>query len=106
MGILEGNIAQAILDAVNGFFGADEGTARDLPTGKNAEELSAMKAEYERQTGQSLEEKLSNWDDADADVALRLLNPPEDDDDQAQAGASAEILYLAVVPTRRPYAVN
>ncbi|NOJ96007.1 hypothetical protein HMI51_24115, partial [Corallococcus coralloides] len=100
VGLMQGNPAQAdaarLREAMGGFFGADESGVRDILQGKTPEQLNALKAEYQRQTGQSLDAQVRRWDGGDRDVTLRLLNPPAADDAKGQAEASAERLFLAM----------
>ncbi|TSC34170.1 annexin [Corallococcus sp. Z5C101001] len=100
IGMLQGNPAQAdaarLREAMGGFFGADESGVRDILQGKTPDQLTAIKAEYQRQTGQSLEDQVRQWDGGDRDVTLRMLNPPAADDAQGQAEAAAEKLFLAM----------
>ncbi|WP_375757223.1 annexin [Corallococcus exercitus] len=100
VGLMQGNPAQAdaarLREAMGGFFGADESGVRDILQGKMPDELAAIQAEYQRQTGQSLESQIQGWDRGDRDVTLRLLNPPAANDTQGQAEATAERLHLAM----------
>ncbi|MCY1017108.1 hypothetical protein [Pyxidicoccus sp. MSG2] len=100
MGLLQGNSAQAdtarLRDSMDGVFGADEKAVRGVLEGKTPEQLDAIKAEYQKQTGKSLESEVRKWGGADAEVTLRLLNPPKEGDTKAQAEASAERLHLAM----------
>ncbi|WP_163992362.1 annexin [Pyxidicoccus caerfyrddinensis] len=100
MGLLQGNSAQAdaarIRGALDGLFGADEDAVRGVLEGKTPEQVEAIKAEYQKQTGKSLEREIRGWDGADKDVTLRLLNPPKEGDTKAQAEASAERIHLAI----------
>ncbi|QAT83287.1 hypothetical protein EJ065_1689 [Corallococcus coralloides] len=100
VGLMQDNPAQAdaarLRQAMGGFFGADESGVRDILQGKTPEQLNALKAEYQRQTGQSLDAQVRQWDGGDRDVTLRLLNPPAADDAKGQAEAAAERLFLAM----------
>ncbi|RKH67092.1 hypothetical protein D7W81_14415 [Corallococcus aberystwythensis] len=100
MGLLQGTPGQAdaarIRDAMSGWTGADEKGVRKVLEGKTPAQLDAIKSEYQRQTGKSLETEIRNWGGADADVTLRLLNPPAAGDKKAQAEAAAEKLHLAM----------
>ncbi|WNG44440.1 hypothetical protein F0U60_10210 [Archangium minus] len=100
MGLLQDNPAKAdaarLTSAMNGFFGVDEEGVRNVLEGKKPEELAAIKAEYQKLTGKSLEDQIRKWDGPDKDVTLRLLNPPKEGDKKAQAEASAEKLHLAM----------
>ncbi|HZI11291.1 MAG TPA: XopAJ/AvrRxo1 family type III secretion system effector zeta toxin [Myxococcus sp.] len=101
MGLIQGTPGQAdaarVTQAMNGFFGADEKGVREVLQGKTPDELKAIKAEYARQNdGRSLEADVRKWGGADADVTLRLLNPPAAGDKKAQAEAAAERLHLAM----------
>ncbi|MCE9666392.1 hypothetical protein LY474_01085 [Myxococcus stipitatus] len=100
MGLMKGNPSQAdaarIRDAMSGWTGADEDGVRKVLEGKTPEQLQAIKSEYQRQTGKSLESEIRGWGGADADVTLRLLNPPAPGDAKAQAQAAAEKLHLAM----------
>ncbi|MFP2933415.1 annexin, partial [Pyxidicoccus sp. 3LG] len=100
MGLLQGNSAHAdaakIRGALDGTFGADEDGVRAVLEGKTPEQVEAIKAEYQKQTGKSLESEIRGWDGADKDVTLRLLNPPKEGDAKAQAEASAERIHLAI----------
>ncbi len=81
---------------MNGFFGADEEGVRAVLEGKTPEQLAAIQAEYQKQTGKSLEADVRDFGGADAEVTLRLLNPPKEGDRKAQAEATAERLHLAM----------
>ncbi|WP_404364629.1 annexin [Corallococcus coralloides] len=100
VGLMQGNPAQAdaarLREAMGGFFGADESGVRDILQGKTPEQVNAIKAEYQKQTGQSLDAQVRKWDGGDRDVTLRMLNPPAADDAKGQAEASAERLFLAM----------
>ncbi|RKG68420.1 hypothetical protein D7V80_12380 [Corallococcus sp. CA054B] len=100
VGLMQGNPAQAdaarLREAMGGFFGADESGVRDILQGKTPEQINAIKAEYQKQTGQSLDAQIQKWDGGDRDVTMRLLNPPAADDAKGQAEASAERLFLAM----------
>ncbi|WP_147446408.1 XopAJ/AvrRxo1 family type III secretion system effector zeta toxin [Corallococcus sp. CA047B] len=100
MGLLQGNPGQAdaarIRESMSGWTGADEKGVRKVLEGKTPDQLTAIKAEYEKQTGKSLESEIRGWGGADADVTLRLLNPPAPGDKKAQAEAAAEKLQLAM----------
>ncbi|NNB88732.1 annexin [Corallococcus exiguus] len=100
MGLLQGTPGQAdaarIRDAMSGWTGADEKGVRKVLEGKTPAQLDAIKSEYQRQTGKSLESEIRGWGGADADVTLRLLNPPAPGDKKAQAEAAAEKLNLAM----------
>lgn len=100
VGLMQGNPAQAdaarLREAMGGFFGADESGVRDILQGKTPDQLTAIKAEYQRQTGKSLEDQVRGWDGGDRDVTLRMLNPPAADDAKGQAEATAERLHLAM----------
>ncbi|RKH51723.1 hypothetical protein D7Y23_09415, partial [Corallococcus sp. AB050B] len=100
IGLMQGNSAQAdaarLREAMGGFFGADESGVRDILQGKQPDEVNAIKAEYQRQTGQSLDTQVRGWSGGDRDVTLRMLNPPAANDAAGQAEASAERLFLAM----------
>ncbi|MBN8468982.1 annexin [Corallococcus exiguus] len=100
IGLMQGNPAQAdaarLREAMGGFFGADESGVRDILQGKTPDQVNAIKAEYQKQTGQSLDAQVQKWDGGDRDVTLRMLNPPAADDAKGQADASAERLFLAM----------
>ncbi|RKH89752.1 hypothetical protein D7Y21_09135, partial [Corallococcus sp. AB045] len=100
VGLMQDNPAQAdaarLREALGGFFGADESGVRDILQGKTPDQINAIKAEYQKQTGQSLDAQVRTWDGGDRDVTLRMLNPPAADDAKGQAEASAERLFLAM----------
>ncbi|WP_126934775.1 annexin [Corallococcus sp. AB018] len=100
MGLLQDNPAKAdaarLTSAMNGVFGADKSGVRAVLEGKKPDELAHLKAEYQKLTGKSLEDEIRKWGGADKEVTLRLLNPPQEGDTQAQAEANAEKLKLAV----------
>ncbi|WNG39397.1 annexin [Archangium violaceum] len=99
-GMLEGNTAAAsaaqINSATQGWLGTDEGAILDVLKNTKPEDLPALKAEYQKQTGRSLEAEVKSWGGADSEVGLRYLNPPAANDKAGQAKAAAEQLHRAL----------
>jgi type III secretion translocon protein HrpF len=99
-GLLEGNTAAAsaaqIRSATQGWFGPDKNAIIDVLRNTKPEELPALQAEFQRQTGRSLESEVRGWGGNDAAVALRYLNPPAANDRAGQARADAERLHRAM----------
>ncbi|QSQ23333.1 annexin [Pyxidicoccus parkwayensis] len=99
-GMLEGNNAAAsaaqINSATQGWFGADKSAILDVLKNTKPEELPALKAEFQKQTGRSLESEVRGWGGNDAAVGLRYLNPPAANDKLGQAQADAERLHRAM----------
>lgn len=99
-GLLEGNTAAAsaaqINSATQGWFGADKSAIIDVLKNTKPEDLPALKAEFQKQTGRSLESEVRGWGGNDAAVGLRYLNPPAANDKAGQAQADAERLHRAM----------
>ena len=99
-GMLEGNTAASsaaqIHSATQGWFGSDKGAIIDVLKNTKPEELPALKAEFQKQTGRSLESEVRSWGGNDAAVGLRYLNPPAANDKAGQARADAERLHRAM----------
>ncbi|MCP3100311.1 annexin [Myxococcus sp. K15C18031901] len=99
-GILEGNPAASnaakIDSATRGWFGTDKSAVLDVLKNTKPEDLPALKAEFQKQTGRSLESEVRGWGGADTQVGLRYLNPPAADDKRGQAEAAAEQLHRAM----------
>lgn len=97
-GLLEGNTAAAsaaqINSATQGWFGADKSAILDVLKNTKPEDLGALKAEFQKQTGRSLESVVRGWGGSDAQVGLSYLNPPTDA--AGQARADAQRLYRAM----------
>ena len=88
--------AAQIHSATKGWFGADESAILDILKNTKPEELPALKAAYQKQTGRSLEREVRGWGGNDAAVGLRYLNPPAANDTLGQARADAERLHRAM----------
>lgn len=99
-GLLEDNPAAAsaaqINSATQGWFGADKGAILDVLKNTKPEEMPALKAAFQSQTGRSLESEVRGWGGNDAAVGLRYLNPPAANDTLGQARADAERLHRAM----------
>jgi type III secretion translocon protein HrpF len=99
-GLLTDNPAAAsaaqISSATQGWFGADESAILDVLKNTKPEDMPALKAEFQKQTGRSLESEVRGWGGNDAAVALRYLNPPAAKDTLGQAQADAERLHRAM----------
>ena len=67
-GLLQGDNAKAdaarIHQAMNGFWGADQQQVRDVLAGKSPEEVDAIKAAYQQQTGENLADQVGQWSEA------------------------------------------
>ncbi|MCP3166821.1 annexin [Myxococcus qinghaiensis] len=99
-GLMEDNPAAAsaaqINSATQGWFGADESAILDVLKSTKPEDMPALKAEFQKQTGRSLESEVKGWGGADTQVGLRYLNPPAANDTLGQAQAAAEQLHRAM----------
>jgi type III secretion translocon protein HrpF len=99
-GLLEGNTSAAsaaqLHSATQGWFGTDKKAVLDVLKNTKPEELPALKAEFQKQTGRSLESEVRGWGGNDAAVGLRYLNPPAANDKAGQARADAERLRRAM----------
>ncbi|MCP3143262.1 annexin [Pyxidicoccus xibeiensis] len=99
-GLLEGNTATSsaakIDSATQGWFGTDEGAILDVLKNTKPEDMPALKAEFQKQTGRSLESEVRGWGGDDAAVGLRYLNPPAANDTRGLAQADAERLHRAM----------